>query len=211
MKICIITDDRKFHRMLELELSEQGFEIVPDEGLGSCRECLVLCDLDFCEYERLRLLSQSHAICGWSRENTDSIEAASLCVCVLSRPFLISELKLALEKLSSGESAPKKQPAKQQRVSELGRRKNILTCNYEKREAVFGANVISLSPAETEVLKLLCDRRGEVVSREELSALFANPCGNISDVYICKLRTKIDNALGVKFIYTVKGKGYILK
>ncbi len=211
MKICILTNDKKFHRMLELELSEQGFEMIDQENLDFCRECFVLCDLDFCTEERLRLLSQSHAICGWSRGNVDSIEAASLCFCVLSRPFLISELKLALEKFSTGDKTPKKQPIKQQRVSELGRRKNILTCNYEKREAVFGSHIISLSPAETEVLKILCDRRGEVVSREDLSALFANSNGNISDVYVCKLRAKIDNALGVKFIYTVKGKGYILK
>ncbi len=211
MKVCIITDDRKFHRMLELELSEQGFEMIDQENLDFCRECFVLCDLDFCPYERIRLLSQSHAICGWSRGNIDRIEAASLCFFVFSRPFLISELKLSLEKFSIGDKTPNKQTVKQQRVSELGRRKNILTCNYDKREAVFGSHIIPLSPAETEVLKILCDRRGEVVSRDDLSALFANPNGNISDVYICKLRAKIDNTLGVKFIYTIKGKGYILK
>ena len=211
MKICVITDDRKFHRMLELELSEMGFEIIDENKLSSYRDGPVLCDLDFYSEDKLRLLSQSHTIYGWSRNDIDSIPSASLCFCVFNRPFLISELKQSLEKFSRGEKTQKKQPAKQQRVSELGRRKNILTCNYEKKEAIFGVHTIPLSPSETEVLKLLCDRRGETVSRNELSKLFDNHDGNISDVYICKLRAKIDNVLGVKFIYTVKGKGYILK
>ena len=33
----------------------------------------------------------------------------------------------------------------------------------------------------------------------------------MGDVYICHLRRKIDNKLGLKLIYTIRGKGYMLK
>lgn len=211
MKICIITDDKKFHRMLELELTELGFEVIGEDAREAHLGCPVLCDLDYCGLDKVRALSQSSELFGWTKNNPENIPSGQLCSCLFTRPFLVSELRSALEKFTDGEQSIKKQKPKQKRVSELGRRKNILTCNYPKREAVFGSHIIPLSPAEAEVLRLLCERRGEIVTRDELSMLFGQPEGNISDVYICKLRSKIDNTLGIKFIYTVKGKGYTLK
>lgn len=211
MKICILTDDKKFHRMLELELTEQGFEVVDAENYTENTGCPVLCDLDCRDADWIREISQSSEIFGWTRHEIDENPLAQLCSCVLERPFLMSELREALQKYASGEKATRKTKKTQNRVSEFGRRKNMLTCNHQKREAVFGAHTIALSPAEADVLKLLCDRRGEVVSRASLTELFDSTEGNIADVYICKLRAKIDNNLGLKFIYTVKGKGYMLK
>lgn len=211
MKICIITDDKKFHRMLELELSEMGFEVIDEDQLEGRTGCPVLCDLDSCEFDRLKVISQASEIFGWTKDDPELIPSSQLCSCLFARPFLMSELRLALEKFTDSEQPVKRQMPRQKRVSELGRRKNMLTCNYQKREAVFGSHTILLSPAEADVLRLLCERRGETVSRDELSELFGQPEGNISDVYICKLRAKIDNTLGMKFIYTVKGKGYMLK
>lgn len=211
MKICILTNDKKFNRLLELELSEMGFDVIGEDNLAENIGSPVLCDLDCSGAELLKSISQTSEIFGWTKQDPESLSAGQLCSCIFTRPFLMSELRLALEKFISGEQTSKKQKPSQRRVSELGRRKNILTCNYPKKEALFGSHTIPLSPAEAEVLKCLCDNRGEVVSRDELSKLFGNSDGNIADVYICKLRAKIDNALGVKFIYTVKGVGYILK
>ena len=212
MKICILTDNQRFYRMLELELLEMGFAVIDSKDIFANPGLPVLCDLDFCEYELIRELSSSSDIYGWTAYDTDKNPSTQFCTCVFQRPFLVSELRLSLDKYLTGTQSPVqlKQSA-QKRVSEFGRRKNTLTCNHAKKQAVFGATSISLSPAEADVLKLLCDKRGEVVTRAELGELFGNPEGNIADVYICKLRAKIDNKLGVKFIYTAKGKGYILK
>ncbi|MBE6547716.1 MAG: response regulator transcription factor [Ruminococcaceae bacterium] len=212
MKICILTDNQRFYRMLELELTEMGFDVIEHKDIFSNLGAAVLCDLDFCEYELIKELSVSSDIYGWSSHDADENPRAQFCTCIFHRPFLMSELRQALSRYITGsqETAVSRQ-SPQKRVSEFGRRKNMLTCNHAKKEAVFGATSIPLSPAEADVLKLLCDRRGEVVTRQELEGLFGNPDGNITDVYICKLRSKIDNKLGVKFIYTVKGKGYVLK
>ena len=212
MKIRILCNDKIFYGLLELELCEMGFEVIGEgEGLNDAR-IPVLCDLDGYSEEQLSSLCRGGEIYGFTKGDASSLSAARLCLCVFERPFLMSELRAALERYITGdrrEQRVKRESPK--RVSEFGRRKNMLTCNTERCEAMFGAHTISLTPAETAVLSLLCDNRGETVSREALSALFEGAEGNISDVYICKLRAKLDNTLGIKFIYTVKGVGYMLK
>ncbi len=206
MRIYILTEDAVFSRMLSLELSGCGFEVS-----GSVSDAdIYLCDLDTCKYSDIKEFSERAEIYGWYRESGEDCPAAQLCACIFRRPFLVSELKMSLEKFASGKEIPTPSQSRV-RVSEFGRRKNMLVCNHRACSAVFGSYSIPLSPAEADVLKLLCDRRGEVVSRGEINAIFPEAEGNIGDVYICKLRKKIDNALGVKFIYTVKGKGYMLK
>lgn len=65
-----------------------------------------------------------------------------------------------------------------------------------------------LSEAEYSLLKLLCREYPSVVSREEISKNFSNSNSNISDVYICKLRKKLESALGQRLIYTIRSQGY---
>lgn len=65
-----------------------------------------------------------------------------------------------------------------------------------------------LSDAEYAVLKLLCDNYPQAVSREKINELFSNPNGNISDVYICKLRKKLEEPLSQRLILTVRSAGY---
>ena len=69
----------------------------------------------------------------------------------------------------------------------------------------------SLSPNEYSIVKALLDHRAEPVSRAELLALVGESNANKVDVYVCYLRRKIDEKLGFKLIYTVRGKGYMIK
>ena len=69
---------------------------------------------------------------------------------------------------------------------------------------------VPLTPAETALLECLYAHRGEAVSREELATLLEGG-GNSVEVYICKLRAKIEKPLGRRMILTVRGKGYRLE
>ena len=69
---------------------------------------------------------------------------------------------------------------------------------------------VPLTPAETALLECLYAHRGEAVSREELATLLGGG-GNSVEVYICKLRAKIEKPLGRRMILTVRGKGYRLE
>ena len=66
---------------------------------------------------------------------------------------------------------------------------------------------VPLTPAEAAILNCLYTRRGEAVSRAELSALLGGG-GNSVEVYICKLRAKIEKPLGRRMITTVRSVGY---
>ncbi len=69
---------------------------------------------------------------------------------------------------------------------------------------------IILTDGEQRVLKRLGETVGEPVSREELRELFGAEDGNITDVYICRLRKKLEEPFGARLIKTVRGRGYLL-
>lgn len=65
-----------------------------------------------------------------------------------------------------------------------------------------------LSDSEYNLLKLLCDHYPNIVPREKIDAIFSCMNSNISDVYICKLRKKLEEPLGQRLILTIRSKGY---
>ena len=97
------------------------------------------------------------------------------------------------------------------RFDEDNQEERMLYCDSESMTAIYGEKKFPLSEYEYKVLGLLCDRRGEVVTREEISRMLGGEMSNMCDVYICHLRKKIDSALGLKLILTVRGKGYTVK
>ena len=77
--------------------------------------------------------------------------------------------------------------------------KNVVSLNNRK---------YILSDTEYKILDLLCKSSQNIVPRESLQELFDNEKSNISDVYICKLRKKLEGPLGQRLILTVREKGY---
>ena len=78
------------------------------------------------------------------------------------------------------------------------------------KSVIYKNTIIELTESEWKVLLLLARSQGEAVSREALRELFDVSCGNITDVYICHLRQKLEEPFGEKIIRTVRGKGYML-
>ena len=79
----------------------------------------------------------------------------------------------------------------------------------DKSGVTFNNLYIPLSEHEFSLLELLCKNINTTVSRDEILNLFKTSDGNISDVYICHLRNKLEIPFGIKVIYTVRGKGYM--
>ena len=77
----------------------------------------------------------------------------------------------------------------------------------ENGAVTLGGKPLALTPAEQAILEYLHARKGEAVPRAELSTLLDGG-GNSVEVYICKLRAKIEKPLGRRMILTVRGKGY---
>ena len=199
----IISNDAKFAKMLSLSLSEYGFYEISD----SFPECelknrFIIVDLDFCNSEDVEGLSDIATLVGFAKEPN---EENSLCAVTFKRPFHMSDFLAFF-----GDSKKPKSYTREKRI-ENHKKTHFLTVSEDLPAAIWGDSKILLSENEYRVLKLLCDNRGEIVERERIDSLLGVTEGNMGDVYICHLRRKIDNKLGLKFIYTIRGKGYMLK
>jgi two-component system OmpR family response regulator len=74
---------------------------------------------------------------------------------------------------------------------------------------------IILTPKEYSILEYLMKNVNKVVSRtrliEHVYDYHFDTETNIIDVYINKVRTKVDNDFDRQLIYTIRGIGYIIK
>lgn len=201
--VKIISNDAKFSRMLSIELSERGIETVSEaKSVADEEKLFIVADLDTCSLEELNNAPEKATVIGYTREYPSEIsEKCKKCSSVFVRPFYVSDF---LEVF--GESA-----MVESKRSSPAKKRHFLTVDQEAKVALWGDMRIPLSDNECKVLAALCESRGEIVEREKIYALLGAEEGNMGDVYICHLRRKIDNKLGLKLIYTVRGKGYILK
>ena len=78
-----------------------------------------------------------------------------------------------------------------------------------------GVQGVELTKKEFDLLRHLLENKGRVLSRE---ALLDSVWGfdfvgetNSVDVYIRFLRSKLDEAFGIKLIHTVRGVGYVIR
>ena len=88
-----------------------------------------------------------------------------------------------------------------------------ITLDLTARDVRVGNTRVELTSKEYQMLELLCLRKGSVVSKESfLDHLYGGmdePEMEIIEVFICKLRKKIENAGAPHpFIETVWGRGY---
>lgn len=206
----IISSDARFARMLCIEISAIGVEVVDRfDNVEDGDICYVIADLDSVNETELREYARNYVLIGFSQKNEVYIEEkTSMCEEFFHRPFLISDLLSVFDNTSYLKRIPKRQVIRE-RVTES--KSMYLSVSEMDKSALWGEMRIPLSDNEYRVLSLLCDNRCNVVEREQISALLGADEGNMGDVYICHLRRKIDNKLGFKLIYTVRGKGYMLK
>lgn len=89
-----------------------------------------------------------------------------------------------------------------------------LVLNKKSRVCTLNEKEINLTPTEFSILWLLCEKRGEVISAEDLFRLvwgdkYYTNCTNTIMVHIRHLREKMnDSAENPKYIKTVWGVGY---
>jgi len=89
---------------------------------------------------------------------------------------------------------------------------NGIRLDFKKYEASKNGIPIDLNAREFQILNLFCERRGEVISREELMQLIDSSSNSRTiDNYIVKLRQKIeDDPENPKLILSIRGMGYKL-
>ena len=90
-----------------------------------------------------------------------------------------------------------------------------LAMNVDKHQVTVKDQPVELTKKEFDLLRHLLENKGHVLSRETLldSVWGFDFVGetNSVDVYIRFLRSKLDEAFGVKLIHTVRGVGYVIR
>lgn len=78
------------------------------------------------------------------------------------------------------------------------------------RLLIYRNRKIRLTPKEWALLLCLGKGAGAIVPRERLNEELSNGEGNLTEVYICHLRRKLEEPFGIRLIKAERGKGYRL-
>ena len=220
MRLLIVEDEPKTAALLGGALRNEGFEVVSvEDGEAGLREALrggfdvLLVDIMLPKRDGLGLVrevrSHGHATPvimlsarGEVEQRVEGLDAGADDY--LPKPFAMSELMARLRSLLRRNQTPK--PS----VLSLG----DLTFDLATREARHGGKRVELSNRESLLLECLFRAEGGVVSRRDIiSAVWEydfDPGTNLVEVYVRRLREKIDRGSAKSLIQTVRGLGYAL-
>ena len=221
-KVILIEDEVKLARFVELELRYEGYDVTVchdgREGLQMVTDRnydMILLDLmlpgltgiEICR--RVRNFSNVPIIMLTAKDETmDKVAGLdSGADDYLTKPFAIEELlarmRVAFKHAHAG-------GAKKVILEVQG-----LEIDTDKRMVTVNGTVVDLTKKEYELLLYLVQNKNIVLSREQiLNEVWGYSYigeTNVVDVYIRYLRSKIDEAFGIKYIHTIRGVGYYVK
>lgn len=221
-KVILIEDEVKLARFVELELRYEGYDVTVchdgREGLQMVTDGnydMILLDLmlpgltgiEICR--RVRNFSNVPIIMLTAKDETmDKVAGLdSGADDYLTKPFAIEELlarmRVAFKHAHAG-------GAKKVILEVQG-----LEIDTDKRMVTVNGTVVDLTKKKYELLLYLVQNKNIVLSREQiLNEVWGYSYigeTNVVDVYIRYLRSKIDEAFGIKYIHTIRGVGYYVK
>jgi DNA-binding response OmpR family regulator len=218
MKVLLIEDDRKIASFVKKGLKEQGFQVDAcdngDDGYdlasGQAYDVILL-DIMLPGRDGLSILRGLR-----EAKNTvpvilitarsalqERVEGLNLGADdYLSKPFFLEELLArihAVTRRASGEQLSLMQAGP-------------LTVNLINREVKVGKEKVDLTAREFSLLELLMRSPGRVLTRtqilEHVWGYDFDPQTNVVDVYVRRLRSKVDTDPGAPLIETVRGVCY---
>ncbi len=226
-KILVVDDEKEIADLVTLYLENEGFQVYkcysgPDAIKCISQERLDLAILDIMlpgisGLEIYRKIRESHTfpviMLTAKGEEMDKITGLTLGADdYMTKPFLplelVARVKAQLRRYKRYNTGGER-PGEEDVVTVSG-----LTLNSRTHECFLNERLLSLTPTEFSILKILCSRRGEVVSAEELFHLiwedeYYTKNNNTITVHIRHLREKMgDSFENPKYIKTVWGCGY---
>jgi DNA-binding response OmpR family regulator len=221
MKVLVVEDEKKMAAFLERGLKEQGFLVTVlrrgDEAMESILECpydAVLLDVMLPGLDGLTLTRRLRkrgnftpvlmlSARGEVDERVEGLEAGADDY--LAKPFAIKEVIARLRALG------RRQPEARSQVLRVG----DLVMDVGQHEVRRGSDRIDLGTREYRMLQVFLRNAGRVCGRalllEQVWDFNFDPGSNLVDVYVKRLREKIDAGRDTKLLHTVRGSGYVLK
>jgi DNA-binding response OmpR family regulator len=220
MRILLVEDERSSARMIAKGLREHGHAVdVDGDGAAAVRHAaavtydVVILDillpmksgLEVCR--ELRAVGNAVPVLMLTARDAVDDRIAGLDAGAddyLTKPFHFGELLARVRALTRRKGLP----ILAERV-QCGR----VTLNTRTQEAWVDGQLLELTAREYALLEYLCRKEGAVIPREELAEHVwdgrYDPCSNVIDVYVQRLRRKVDRG-APSFIRTRRGAGYQL-
>lgn len=221
MRVLVLEDEVQLAQQLKNQLQRQGFSvdlaINGEEGLHYLRDYpldLAVVDIGLPRISGIEVIRRARSeglmlpililtARGSWQEKVEGLEVGADDYLV--KPFHIEELLARLNALlrrNAGISTP---------VIEWG----PLTINTASQSVSRDGRVLELTAFEYKVLEYLLLHRGKVISKTELTEhIYAEDCdrdSNVLEVFIGRLRRKLDPDGRLQPIETLRGRGYLFK
>lgn len=214
--ILVCDDDRDIVSALDIYLTSEGYRTVKAyDGLEAIKAVeaqpvdLILMDIMMPGLDGIRATAKLREKCNVpiilltaKSEDADkvlglNIGADDYITKPFSMPVVMKRIEAVLRRAEQGSAAP----------SSVIRYKEI-TLDTDSLTVLVGALSVSLTAREFDILKLLLENQGRVVSREKLlDSIWGY--GYIGDEKIVNTHIKnIRKKLGVDYIETIRGAGY---
>jgi two-component system copper resistance phosphate regulon response regulator CusR len=219
MRILLVEDERAAARMTAQGLREHGHAVdIVGDGAAALRHAAATV-YDLVILDVLLPVKNGVAVCRELRNNGNAVPVLMLTARdgvddriagldagaddYLTKPFHFGELLARVRAMTR-----RRLPLLPERLH-CGR----LALNTRTQEARVDDRLLELTAREYALLEYLCRQQGGVVSREEIAERVwdgrYDPCSNVIDVYVQRLRRKLDTGKD-SFIRTRRGAGYQL-
>lgn len=222
-KILIIDDDKELTLLLTEYLQLEGFNIiVANDGVSGLAKAydetlsLILLDVMMPKlngFEVLKALGNQHSVpvlmLTAKGEPSDKVLGLELGADdYLAKPFnhdeLLARINAILRRVKISKSSPLKSS-----ITEV----NNITLNHATREVHCHDKLVELTGTEYQILDLLVNQCGQIVSKNEISKEVLkrklSPFDRSIDMHISNIRKKLLAINPIDKMKTVRGAGYI--
>jgi two-component system, OmpR family, phosphate regulon response regulator OmpR len=217
--ILIVDDDRRIRELLKTYLADNGYRVTVAANAGEARERfeglafdLVILDVMMPGEDGLSLAASLRG----NRDTTPILMLSALSETedrikglatgsddYLAKPFEPRELLLRMQNLLR-RAGPKPEPLREVQFGEC-------TFNIARGELHRRGVAVRLTSREKELLRMLVQRSGQPMSRQDLAQPGNDESARSVDVQINRLRQKIEiNPSDPMCLQTVRGAGYVL-
>ncbi len=228
-KILVVDDEQEISDLVELYLQNENYEVFKFYSAKDALACIESTELDLAILDIMLPEVNGFALCQKIREQhtypiimltakdeeTDKITGLTLGADdYVTKPFrpleLVARVKAQLRRYKRYNPA---QASGQEQASDLLLHSG-LEMNTGTHACLLNGKPLSLTPTEFSILRILLERKGKVVSSEELfhkiwKDEYYSKSNNTITVHIRHLREKLGDTIdNPKYIKTIWGVGY---
>ena len=225
-KILVVDDEEEIADLIELYLRNENHTVFKYYNAAEALDCIGREELDLAILDIMMPDADGLSICQKIRENhtypiimltakdseTDKITGLTLGADdYITKPFrpleLVARVKAQLRRYKKYNDGPGKNDGGV--IVHSG-----LVIDVNTHEVLLNEKPLALTPTEFSILRILCERKGSVVSSEQLFSEvwgdeYYTKNNNTITVHIRHLREKMDDTMdNPKYIKTVWGVGY---